>query len=287
MSWLAKFWAWIVSIFSHPQPAPTPQPVPVPVPTPTPTGMPQPTPTPTGPTPIPVPTAQPQPLPPPRPSGSANIRICLGPNTLEGVDVSHDEPNTDWNQVAISGRKFAFAKATEGNTYADPDFAKNWRVGRAFLPMSPYHFFRANDLGSSQAKNFLSIVGKLNVGDLPAMLDVEIEGLTGTAPATCIVHMQAWLDAVEAATGKVPIIYTNDEAWNYLGNPTQFERYPLFVANIEAKCPSVPPPWSKVVFWQYSWTGRVPGIKVACDVDKFNGTAAQLDAFIRTGAIPS
>lgn len=233
----------------------------------------------------------PKPLPPPapgsikpRPSNAGNIRVCLGANILEGLDISNDEPGTNWNLVAQSGRKFAFVKATEGLSITDSEFAVNWKVGRAFLAMGAYHFLRARDTGAAQAAHYLSVLGKLNVGDLPPMLDLET--LDGQSAATCIKSAQDWLDAVEAATGRVPIIYTDDETMNALGNPQQFFRYPLFVANIEATCPSTPPPWTKSVFWQYSWTGSVNGVKVPCDVDRFNGTAAQLQDFIRNGTLP-
>ena len=51
------------------------------------------------------------------PSGGgaqAELRVCPGGPTLEGIDVSHYNGAVAWAQVKASGRSFAFAKATEG-----------------------------------------------------------------------------------------------------------------------------------------------------------------------------
>jgi hypothetical protein len=43
-------------------------------------------------------------------------------------------------------------------------------------------------------------------------------------------------------------------------------------------CPSLPGPWSSFKFWQYADNGGVPGISGAVDLDRFNGTLAELMA---------
>src|SRR5436190_24372522 len=43
--------------------------------------------------------------------------------TVDGIDVSHWQGTIDWSQVAGSGYRFAILKATEGQTFDDPNYA--------------------------------------------------------------------------------------------------------------------------------------------------------------------
>jgi lysozyme len=272
MSFFSNLWTAISNFFksifgSKPQPTPIPAPIPAPTPQP-------------APQPLPIPP----PAPAPRPSNAKPITVCAGANTLAGLDVSHDESIVDWKSVATSN-SFGIVKATECNTYQDPQFAKNWSgMKENGMIRGAYHFLRARDTGADQAKHYLNVVGQLGLEDLPPVLDWEV--MDGHDAATNIKVAQDWLDAVEKATGKVPMIYTDPGFWESLNNPIQFARYPLWIANIGTSCPKVQPPWSKWVFWQYSWTGVVPGIGIKCDVDFFNGTLAQLKAFAKDGTLP-
>ena len=45
------------------------------------------------------------------------------PLLTPGIDVSHHQGNVNWHRVAEAGISIAFAKATEGNTFSDPQFA--------------------------------------------------------------------------------------------------------------------------------------------------------------------
>src|SRR4051812_18934171 len=60
-----------------------------------------------------------------------------------GIDVSHYQKNVNWESVARSDVKFAFAKATESNSAVDHFFAANWRgIQDAGLFRGAYHFGR-------------------------------------------------------------------------------------------------------------------------------------------------
>ncbi len=50
---------------------------------------------------------------------------------VEGIDVSHWQGDIDWSSVYNSGKKFAFAKATEGVGFIDPNFDKNMNEAHA------------------------------------------------------------------------------------------------------------------------------------------------------------
>ncbi|MFT3768831.1 MAG: GH25 family lysozyme [Minicystis sp.] len=92
-------------------------------------------------------------------------------------------------------------------------------------------------------------------------------------------RVQVWLDHVEAATGRAPMIYTGAYFWSELGEPGGYERYPLVTANWQTNCPRVASAWSRWTMWQDSDDGKVPGIPATVDTDVFNGSYADLVAF--------
>src|SRR5512140_3609631 len=78
------------------------------------------------------------------PLGAATepIKVCPGPTTLEGVDVSHYDGTIDFAKVKQSGRVFAIMKATEGTSYVDATFATHWADAKAAgVVRGAYHFF--------------------------------------------------------------------------------------------------------------------------------------------------
>jgi lysozyme len=91
------------------------------------------------------------------------------------------------------------------------------------------------------------------------------------------VAVQAWLDAVEAATGRPPLIYTAAFMEPALG--PGFGRYPLWVANHGAGCPLVPAGWRGWRLWQYTSSGSCPGLVGPADLNAFEGTLEELRAW--------
>ena len=128
------------------------------------------------------------------------------PALISGVDVSHDQLLVDWPAVKMGGVAFAFAKATEGVTFVDEQFAANWSgMAAAHLLRAAYHFFTPADDGAAQAEHFLSRV-EIGRGDLPPVLDVEVSG--GLTPTALTQAIRSWLAMVESRIQRVPIIYT-------------------------------------------------------------------------------
>jgi lysozyme len=193
---------------------------------------------------------------------------------IQGLDVSHDQGQIDWSQVAAARRQFVFIKATQGITEADPDFKTNWQNAQeAGLLRGAYHYFQPGDDPLAQAKNFLS-VATLQPGDLPPVLDIEVQG--DLTASQLLQDVRAWLEAVREKTGVVPILYTDPGFWNTLG-AQGFSEYPLWVAapNGDSE-PSLPTGWTSWLFWQYSQAGTVPGITPQVDLDVFQGSFEEL-----------
>lgn len=232
------------------------------------------TPTPTTTPPTPTTTTAPDPG---RPSSAANLSICPNSTSLPGTDVSDYDPGTVWKTTQGAGIGFAYVKATEGLTFTNNLFASDWAALKNLKMLGgAYHFFHPGSDASQQAQFFLKTVGANAANDLPPLLDWE--ATDGVSSAAQIQAALTWLKAVEKSTGKIPMIYVSPSFWNTLGNPTGFQRYPLFIAHYGVSCPQIPPPWSKWVFWQ-TGTGSVPGVQSSqADKDVFNGTLPTLNA---------
>lgn len=193
---------------------------------------------------------------------------------VQGIDVSDHQGTVDWNAVRQAGQIFAFVKATDGITWTDPEFATNWSGAKAAgLLRGAYHFYETNDDPADQANNFLSAV-QLEPGDLPPVVDIETTK-SGQSAAQIVKDLQTWLDLVEQATGRVPIIYTNPSYWDSLGT-SAFGRYPLWVAEYGVSSPKLPSGWTSWTFWQFSESGTVAGISGSVDLDVFSGSLAEL-----------
>lgn len=199
-------------------------------------------------------------------------------NTLKGIDVSADQGKINWLQVKENGCEYAFIKATEGITVVDSQFATNWEAAKAqTIILSPYHFFHPGDDPHVTAANFLKVIGTLAEVDLPATLDFEV--LDKSSVQTAVANAKIWLDIVEQATGKTPILYSYLSFFDELNLDESFTRYPLYQAEVNVAAPlRVAHPWKDISFWQNTWTERMPGITSNVDGDIFYGTKEQLIA---------
>lgn len=205
---------------------------------------------------------------------------------LFGIDVAHHEGLIDWLSVRNAGVLYAFLKASEASTFKD----KRYKFNRAQcaangIPSGGYHFFRPHAPVSRQITNLVSMVGAMQEGELPPVLDLEVpESWRSLSLNQRNKIVRQWLDGVEAALNVKPIIYLSSSfAGDILGSQKWLQDYILWVAHYtRAANPRVPEPWKSSsnrtwTFWQYSETGRVDGISDdLVDLNRFNGTAADL-----------
>ncbi len=210
--------------------------------------------------------------------------------TVPGIDVSYWNAGIDWPKVRAAGQRFTFVKASEGDGYLDPTFDDNWRGAKgAGLLRGAYHFFRANADAKKQANKFIDYVKSMSDnGELPPVLDLETSD--GQSREKIISRAKTWLDMVETAFNRKPIIYSGQYfLQDYFsetggGPPTWAKDYPLWLAQypnnyVEGSQPYLPRGWFKWTFWQYSEKGRVNGINAKVDLNLFNGTLEELYRF--------
>ena len=202
------------------------------------------------------------------------VASCSVPGSLEGVDVNQSDGTIDWAQVAQT-KAFAYAKASDGPTYADPAFLTNYAgIKQAAMKAGAYLFFHPGQDPTQQANLLVSQLLKagFSAGDLVPMIDVEhTDGKTSQEIAA---SLQTAVDVVKSSLLVTPGIYSYA---GFFATPTAWTAFagnPLWIAYFSANCPTVPLPWTDWAIWQYSDTGTVPGIPLSSvDHDRSNGAS--------------
>ncbi len=168
--------------------------------------------------------------------------VCKSETILaqRGVDVSEFQGDIDWEAVAASSIQFAFLRcgyrgASEGGLAEDQKFAENYEKARAAgLEVGVYFYSQA--LNEEEALEEADLVAKILDGrklDLPVVFGRSM-GLAGYD------------------TGVYMNLNTGYHTWDlskladyaiWLSDPGPYPRF-----------------YYKADFWQYSFTGTVPGI---------------------------
>ncbi|WP_330340072.1 GH25 family lysozyme [Streptomyces sp. NBC_00557] len=234
-------------------------------------------------------------------AGAGLQRLGTAPNALAsaavtgtgpaGLDVSGHQGTVDWASVKAAGAAFAYVKATEGTTYTSPDFSQQYTGAyNAGLVRGAYHFaLPGNSSGTAQADWFVGHGGGWSADGrtLPPALDIEYNPYGATCYGLSQSAMVSWIrdfsNEVHARTGRYPTIYTTTDWWTTCtgGNSGFGATNPLWIARYASSPGTLPAGWSAQTIWQYADSGVFPG-----DQDTFNGTAAQLQSFARSGYTP-
>jgi lysozyme len=200
-------------------------------------------------------------------SPAAAAKATTGPDVA-----SYQHPQgagINWHKVKKSGRSFAIVKATEGSSYVNPYFAKDYAAaGAAGLVRGSYHFARPArpivSTANAQAKEFAAQVGTVtSTHTLPPALDLEVTG--GLSSSQLVTWAQTFLLKMRALTGRTPMLYTYPFFWSSdVNDPSAFRRFPLWMASYGSTAPTAS-------LWQYTSTGNVRGIKDPADLSQYVG----------------
>jgi len=205
---------------------------------------------------------------------------------INGADVSkYQHPNgagINWSAVRASGHAFVFHKATDGRVKVDPTFATDWKdAKRAGLYVGAYHYARPTTTpgdADAQARHLVAVAGTTrHAGELPLVLDLESSG--GLTPAQLISWAHTFLTTVQRITGRTPMVYSYPSFWKTaMAGTRAFRAYPLWAAQYRSYPTTFDGAWSRWTFWQYSESSTVSGVSAASDMNRFNGSLAQLRA---------
>lgn len=203
--------------------------------------------------------------------------VCPGSNKVYGIDVSYYQGVINWSSVKAAGKQFVIIRVSDGTGFLDPKFVTNWKNAKAAgLAVGAYQFFRPNQDATAQADLFVNQLNAVGFGanDLPPVIDVEVTG--GVSGSTVAARVNTWLNRVKSRTGRLPALYTSPGFWSSIGNPTPSLLPYIWDAHWGVSCPSLPPAWPRLRFWQYSSKGSVSGISGDVDLDIYNGTLTEL-----------
>ena len=193
--------------------------------------------------------------------------------SVKGIDISHHQKYISWEKFSIqnAGRySFIFIKATEGSTHVDTRFGFNWKSAAiAGLHRGAYHFFSLRSSATAQAFNFMKQV-QLAEGDLPPVLDYEVDPSGIVSLSYARKEVSKWLYLVEKKYGVKPVIYTNITLYNKVFKG-YFNDFNFWLADYNKYQPRIHIAGEKVRFWQYTESGRVPGISGNVDLNVFLG----------------
>jgi lysozyme len=195
--------------------------------------------------------------------------------TTVGVDLATFAGVVDWPTLA-KGVGFALVRTGDG-LGQDARFVQNWQGAKAAgIVRGAWQFFRASLDPVAQADLMSKQVGSLGILDLPPACDLEVADgvdLAGIPDAVL-----KWGARIQANLGVTPMLYTDPGFYDSLPKSALDGAWPLWVANVGVKAPTLPRGFSSWVLWQYKWNQAVPGA-ANVDLDVFNGSALALKAF--------
>lgn len=203
---------------------------------------------------------------------------------VRGVDVSSHQGEIDWEVLANNNIQFAFIKATEGSSFVDAYYSRNYENAiKTNLRVGAYHFFSYDSPGVTQAQNFISVV--LKTGDmLPPVADVEFYGdKEENVPdkENVIKELSDFLFALEEHYGKKPIIYAVKKTYDlYIAG--NFDDYDIWIRNIFSR-PSLSDNrnW---IFWQYTNRAVLDGYsgkEKYIDINVFYGSQDEFENYAK------
>lgn len=207
---------------------------------------------------------------------------------IHGIDISKWQGEIDWAEVKRAGTAFAYIKATEGGDHMDERFMQNWQGAKAAgVPRGAYHFVFWCRSAEEQARWFKQNVPR-DADQLPPVLDVEWNGHSKTCPkkidtALAREKIAILLKAMQEHTGKRPVIYTD-----ITFHADVLEGHPLsndFWLRSVAAEPHEKYESRHWKFWQFTTTGRVPGIKGAVDRNVFHGSRADWNRYLALNGV--
>ena len=221
-------------------------------------------------------------------SGAAAVAISPTGSGVLGMDVSGWQPIVDWDGEYSKGARFAYIKATEGDSYASPSFSNQY-VGstEAGMMRGGYHFAipTLESTGAEQARYFIANGGGWSADGrtLPGLLDIEYNPYSqlgdmcyDLSPAQMRAWIQSFVDEYRRVTGRYPAIYSTANWWNTCtGNSTLFNYLPLHLASYSSTPGAMPSGWTNYDIWQYTDDGPFSG-----DSNVFNGTLSDLRNFV-------
>lgn len=188
---------------------------------------------------------------------------------LKGIDVSKYQGNIDWSQVKASGVQFAMIRGGYGRNNVDKYFHANAKGATAAgIPIGMYWFSYAYtvDMARNEAKYAVALAKQYKI-TWPIAYDLEYDTVRYAAKNGVTITKSMATQMAKAfceeikASGYIPMNYTNPDYLNRYFDRSQLP-YDTWLAQYASQA-SI----SDMTIWQYSDSGKVPGVSGNCDVN--------------------
>ncbi len=202
---------------------------------------------------------------------------------VAGLDISAHNGIVRFDSVAAAGIDFVYLKASEGVSFRDQNFIRNYDNARkSGLKVGAYHFFRFDCDGAMQSVNFLSAINDRSFA-LPLAIDVE-EWRNAPGQTTDIIRERlTTMMALLQAQGYKIVVYTNKQGHaRFVREGLPNGKTPdVWICSFTNQ-PLAHEPWR---LWQHSHIGHIPGVKGAVDLNTFNGSRHQWQRWLDSCAM--
>lgn len=182
-----------------------------------------------------------------------------------GIDVSKYQGTVDWAKAKAGGVQFAMLKAVSTNStglYIDPYFERNYaECKRLGIPVGVYYYTYAQT--KDYADKELALLQKAITGkqfEYPVVVDVEDNKLKPMSKAALTDLVLYALNTIEG-WGCYAMVYTYLFYSRIELDMTRLAKHDLWIAHYAAACGYK----GSYGMWQYTSTGKVPGVAGNCD----------------------
>lgn len=188
----------------------------------------------------------------------------------EIMDVSRWQGRIDWDKVKasglVSGVMLRVLGSKGGKPYLDPYFARNYaECARLGIPVGVYGYFKATT--KAQADKELALFKQALGGrafQLPVAVDIE-DKLQAALSKSALTDIVAHCLSVVESWGVYAMLYTglNFAQKNLYMGGAALKPYDVWLAAYLTKKPA--PGWP-FGMWQYTSSGKIPGITKGADL---------------------
>jgi len=204
-----------------------------------------------------------------------NYLYCLRQDSFPGVDVSAFQGDIDWQQVKDSGIRFAMLRLgyrgyESGKLVEDEYIQQNLKATKEVgMPIGAYFFSQALTIKEvdEEIDFMLKVLGNYEL-HMPIVLDWEIPtdtARTAQMDARTLTALQEYFCKTMVEKGYTPMVYFNWHQSNTLLYLNELEAYPFWLALYSNRMTY---PYH-VEMWQYTASGRVPGIRGDVDINVY------------------
>ena len=194
------------------------------------------------------------------------------PRTI--LDVSKWQGSIDWAKVKASGQIGGVMIRAMGNSadgkaskpYIDPQFARNYaECTRLGIPVGVYGYFKA--VNKAEADKELALLKSALTGKtlgLPVAVDIE-DKLQAALSKSALTDIAAHCLSVVESWGVYAMLYTglNFGQTNLYMGGAALKPYDVWLAAYRTRKPT--PDWA-FGMWQYTSSGKIPGIAKGADL---------------------